>query len=122
MADPAPSTSYPDVSLTEDDIEALVANGTIELDVEPDPDAHLIQLTRQIAAQYVDRFSSWAASPEEVQTEMAMRALADVDRLAETSGDSVMQRVLATLPRVRGTKRWPTFLQTWIDRIGSVIG
>lgn len=118
MADSAPQFAF---ALTEADIEALVDNGTIEIERDPEPDP-LVGLTRRLAAQYVDRFSDWADAPDDVQTDMAMRALADVDRLAASSGDSVLQRVLATLPRRREGAGWPTFLRTWVDRLGGVLG
>lgn len=116
------------LGLTEADIEALAADGAFEIETDPDPNAPLVRLTRKIASQYVDRFQTWADaeatdSPDsDVDTELALEAIRDVDRLAATTGDEALQSALASLPRERGETRWPTFLQTWIDRIAGVLG
>lgn len=120
MADPAHQALF--AGFTEEDIEALVDNGTIEIDTSPDPNERLVELTRRIATQYVDRFSEWADHPEDVEPHVAMQALADVDRLAESSGDAALQGVISELPRERAGRRWPVLLRTWIDRLGSVLG
>ena len=123
--------------LTESDIDHLVADGEVELEDPGADGTPLLQLTRRIAQQYVSRFSDWSESADPDVVPLARQALADVDRLAQSSGDAAMREVLASVPEGppppapgprheapagAETRRWFTTVRGWVGQFAALFG